>query len=74
MAICNEITYPTVWHANQALRIIVLKGSSLGGKLSASVYPCGGCKGWHRTSTRANGKAAKWQLNTIAPAAPTRPS
>ncbi len=62
MATCTKITYPTLWHANRALRIIVLKGPSSGGKLPASIHPCEDCKGWHLTSQNAAGRAKKWLL------------
>ncbi|MEY9777705.1 hypothetical protein ABH915_003313 [Arthrobacter sp. MW3 TE3886] len=64
MATCTKITYPTLWHANRTLQEIIRKGSSSGGKLPASVYPCQDCKGWHLTSKRAAGTAKKWQLHS----------
>lgn len=65
MATCTKITYPTVWHANQALQIIALKGSTDGDKLPASVYPCRECKAWHLTSQKAGGRATKWLLRRL---------
>jgi hypothetical protein len=64
MASCTKITHSTPWHANRALQEIIRQGSSSGGKLPASVYPCEGCKGWHLTSKRAAGKAKKWQRHS----------
>lgn len=65
MATCTKITYPSLGQASRTLRIIVLKGSSTGAKLPASVYPCGDCKGWHLTSQKADGRAKKWLLRRL---------
>jgi hypothetical protein len=74
MANCTKITYLSLWRANQALRIIVRRGSSGDGKLPARVYPCTDCQGWHLTSKKAKGKASKWQFQTVVSVAGRGPS
>lgn len=45
---CNKVSYPSGWHAVQALHAMQARGRS-----ERAIYPCRDCKAWHLTSSRA---------------------